>query len=95
MSEVTPIRPDVSVSDAPKRKRRSPRTSVPKISADSAKYRCDGGELDGIANVLHFLHNTQSLDSCDYQDDEAFKGGRAEILEWLERRVRAVGAGAA
>lgn len=48
-------------------------------------------ELEGIANVLHFLHNTQPIDGCDYQDDDAFKGGRAEILEWLERRVRAIG----
>jgi hypothetical protein len=48
-------------------------------------------ELEGIANVLHFLHNTQPIDGCDYQDDDAFKAGRTEILEWLEQRVRAIG----
>jgi hypothetical protein len=50
-------------------------------------------ELDGIADVLHFMHNVQPIDGCDYARDAAFKAGKAQILEWLERRVRAVGDG--
>jgi hypothetical protein len=83
MAEVTPIRRDVS------------------ISTDSAKFRFDeirasvngaqAVELDGIADVLHYLHNTQPIDGVDYQDDDALKDGHAEIMEWLERRVRAIG----
>jgi hypothetical protein len=53
MSEVTPIRPDVSFSDAPKRKRRSPRTSGPKISVEAVDTAlndqcCDLYEAMGI-----------------------------------------------
>jgi len=50
-----------------------------------------GSELDGVANVLYWLHNVEPLRGCSFDDDERFRSGHYEILRWLERRVRAIG----
>ncbi len=65
--------------------------AVPATTGRSHLTETDSQTLCDVADILYYLHNTQSLVGCDYTADDRFINGQYRIIQMLEMRVRSVG----